>query len=225
MKSTEKVICMIPARMGSQRLKKKNLCKLNGIPLITHAIRKANQVKYFDEIWINSEHDDFKRIANNENVLFHKRPPSLAENNATSEDFIYEFLKNHECKFLIQLHTIAPLLKIETIKKFTNEFIKNKSDVQLSIVEERIECSYNNIPVNFTITIKTISQELKPIQRITWSITGWNAKNYINVYESGECASFAGVNTFYAIDREEGLIIKTENDFKLVELFFNKTVN
>ncbi|MHA2123645.1 MAG: cytidylyltransferase domain-containing protein, partial [Promethearchaeota archaeon] len=53
---------MIPARMGSQRLKQKNLQEINGIPLIVHAIRKSIAAHVFDEIWVNSEHPKFGEI-------------------------------------------------------------------------------------------------------------------------------------------------------------------
>ena len=56
-------IAMIPARMGSQRLKQKNLRTLAGLPLITHAIRKCKAAHVFDEIWVNSEHERFGEIA------------------------------------------------------------------------------------------------------------------------------------------------------------------
>ena len=65
-------IAMIPARMGSQRLAKKNLRELNGIPLIVRAIRKCIDAKCFDEIWVNSEHEDFGLIAETEGVLSQK---------------------------------------------------------------------------------------------------------------------------------------------------------
>jgi len=47
---------MIPARMGSQRLKLKSLRDLGGVPLITRAIRKCMAAGVFGEIWVNSEH-------------------------------------------------------------------------------------------------------------------------------------------------------------------------
>jgi CMP-N-acetylneuraminic acid synthetase len=62
MKSNLK-LAMIPARMGSQRLKQKNLRELGGIPLITHAIRKCIDAGVFDETWVNSEHTAFGEIA------------------------------------------------------------------------------------------------------------------------------------------------------------------
>ena len=115
MANAPKIICMIPARMGSQRLKQKNLRLLNGIPLTTRAIRKAKKVSLFDEIWVNAEHEAFE-----EEINFHQRPDQLANNTATSEDFVYEFMKKHECDFLVQLHTIVPLLELETIIQFTH---------------------------------------------------------------------------------------------------------
>ena len=62
------IIAMIPARMGSQRLKKKNLRELHGVPLITRAIRKCKEAQVFDEIWVNSENIQFGEIAALEEV-------------------------------------------------------------------------------------------------------------------------------------------------------------
>ncbi len=67
-------IGMIPARMGSQRLKQRNLQPLGGGPLITRAIRKCKESGVFDEIWVNSEHPAFGEIAGQEGVKFHRRP-------------------------------------------------------------------------------------------------------------------------------------------------------
>ena len=45
-----KIIGMIPARLGSKRVKKKNLRLLGDIPLVDYIIKSARAVKYFDEI-------------------------------------------------------------------------------------------------------------------------------------------------------------------------------
>ena len=207
---------MIPARMGSQRLKQKNMLLLKGIPLIAHAIRKAKQIDIFDEIWVNSEHKTIKQVALQEGVKFHQRSKKLSDNTATSEDFVYEFMKKHNSEYLVQLHTIAPMLEIDTIKNFSNLLINRGADAQFSVVNEQIECCYEGQPINFTTGKKTNSQKLKPIQRITWSITGWKTKNYILAYENGKCATYAGQLDYFTIDKVEGIIIKTSSDLDLI---------
>lgn len=214
-------IAMIPARMGSQRLKKKNLCKLKGIPLITHAIRKCRVANAFDEIWVNSEHSDFAEIAKQEGVHFHKRPDRLADNSATSEDFVYEFLKNHKCDYLFQVHSIAPLLTAHEVKKFVKNMLQYDYDVLLSAVYEQIECAYNDRPVNFSFDSKTNSQELAPVQRIAWSITAWKSSSYLDAYESGKCATYSGKVGFCQINRLAGHIIKTQEDLQIAEALFS----
>ena len=216
-----KIIAMIPARMGSQRLKKKNLRLINGIPLITHAIRKVKSIDLFDEVWVNSEHDKFGEIAKEENVFFHKRPAELANNQATSEDFIYEFLTNHYCDYLFQVHSIAPLLTKEEIKKFVEYMINSDFDVLLSVVNEQIECAFKNKPINFSYEKKQNSQELEPVQRITWSVTGWKRRVYIQAYKNKKCATFFGNVGYYPISKVAGLIIKTEEDLQISDLFFH----
>jgi len=48
---------MIPARLGSKRIEKKNIRLLNGAPLINYIIEAAKDAGCFDEIYINSEAD------------------------------------------------------------------------------------------------------------------------------------------------------------------------
>jgi CMP-N-acetylneuraminic acid synthetase len=210
-------IAMIPARMGSQRLKQKNLRELAGVPLITRAIRKCKAVSVFDEIWVNSEHDAFGDIAREEGVGFHKRPEELANNVATSEQFVYEFLLKHQCEYVFQVHSIAPLLTAPQVAAFVRAMSENKYDTLLSCTHEQIECAYHDQPVNFTFNEKTNSQDLDPVQRITWSITGWRRGPYLNNFEAGKTATYSGTIGFYPLDRFAGHIIKTEDDLKIAE--------
>ena len=73
-----KVIAMIPARLGSKRVKNKNLRLLGGKPLIAHVIETVKETNIFDEIYINSESDVFKQIADSYGINFYKRPSELS---------------------------------------------------------------------------------------------------------------------------------------------------
>jgi len=216
-----KIIAMIPARMGSERLKKKNLRLINGIPLITHAIRKAKNVEYFDEIWVNSENEIFGKIAKQEGVLFHKRPEKLADNQATSEDYVFEFLSKHDCSYLFQVHTIAPLLSTEDINNFIDYMISSGYDVLLSVVDEQLECIFRGEPINFTFNKKQNSQQLIPVKKITWAITGWKRDVYIESYSNGKCATYSGRVGYYELSRISSIVIKNEDDLMLANAIYN----
>lgn len=212
-----KTIAMIPARMGSQRLKQKNLRELGGVPLIVRAIRKCRDAGVFDEVWVNSEHPAFGDIARAEGVNFHQRPEALGNNQATSEQFIAEFLQKHDCEFLFQVHSIAPLLSLEDIRRFVQAMQTSESDCLLSYEPIQIECALEGQPVNFTYAEKTNSQELKPVQRITWSISGWRRSTYLAAANAGKCATYAGRVSFHAVDHFAAHVIKTEEDLQLAE--------
>jgi CMP-N-acetylneuraminic acid synthetase len=212
-----KSIAMIPARMGSQRLKQKNLRELGGVPLIVRAIRKCRDAGVFDEVWINSEHPAFGEIARTEGVNFHQRPEALGNNQATSEQFVAEFLQTHDCEFLFQVHSIAPLLAVEDVRQFVQAMQAGEYDCLLSYEPIQIECALEGRPINFTLAEKTNSQELKPVQRITWSITGWRRSTYLAAATAGQCATYAGRVGFHAVDHFAAHVIKTESDLQLAE--------
>lgn len=210
-------IAMIPARMGSQRLKQKNLRKLGGVPLITRAIRKCKDAACFDEIWVNSEDLVFGNIAAVEGVSFHQRPAELANHVATSEQFVYEFLTKHPCERVFQVHSIAPLLTADQVRAFVQGMVEGDYDTMLCYTPEQIECAYEGQPVNFSFDVKTNSQDLKPVQRIPWSITGWRRATYLAAADAGRAATYSGRIGFFPLDRMAGIIIKTEEDLRMAE--------
>ena len=212
-----KIIAMIPARMGSQRLTQKNLRTIGGVSLITRAIRKCKEAGCFDEIWVNSEDIAFAPIAEAEGVNFHQRPAELGNNQATSEDFIKEFLRAHDCERVTQVHSIAPLLTAAEVGAFVDAWVESSYDVMLSCIHDQIEVAYEGVPVNFTFAQKTNSQDLKPLQRITWSITGWKRAVFLEAAEAGKNATYHGSVGFYPVSAISGHVIKTQTDLDIGE--------
>ena len=88
-----KLVAMIPARLGSKRIPKKNIRYLYDKPLIQYPIDLAKQSDAFDSIWVNTESEELGRIVEKMGVSFHRRPAELAVDTATNRDFTYEFLK------------------------------------------------------------------------------------------------------------------------------------
>jgi CMP-N-acetylneuraminic acid synthetase len=221
--SDPKYIAMIPARLGSQRLKKKNLALLNGVPLIAHAIRKCFAAGCFDEVWVNSESEEIAEVARAEGAKFHPRPEELANNVATSEDFVAEFFEKHPCEAMFQVHSIAPLLTADEVKAFVAYFDANSFDVLLSCIHDQIEVAFEGKPVNFTFAEKTNSQDLKPLQRITWSITAWRRAAFLDAVMNGRTATYDGRIGFYPVGPASGHVIKTQLDLDIAAALLSVT--
>lgn len=212
---TNKYIAMIPARLGSQRLRQKNLALLDGRPLITHAIEKCRAAGCFDEVWVTTEADEIGAVAVQAGAKYHRRPPELANNVATSEDFIADFLENHPCDAVFQVHSIAPLLTTGDVREFVTAYEAGTDDVLLSCIEDRIEVAYQGMPVNFTFDEKTNSQDLLPTQRITWAITAWRRRIFLNAIAAGRTATYAGQIGMHPVNPMAGHVIKTQLDLDI----------
>lgn len=216
-----KIIAMIPARLGSQRLKQKNLLELDGVPLVARAAQKALTCEVFSEVWINSEADLIGDVAQTYGLNFHKRPPHLGGNTATSEDFVAEFLNVHSCDYLVQVHSIAPLVTREETVQFAQTLLKGEHETLLSGVAEQIHCMHKGQPINFSVDLMNLTQEMMPVERVSWSLTGWRADSYLAAYSQKRCATFNGRIGFFPLSRPSGMVIKYEEDFRMIEALYN----
>ena len=59
----KRYIAMIPARLNSKRIPKKNIRYLGNKPLIQYAIELAGNENRFESIWINTESKELSVIA------------------------------------------------------------------------------------------------------------------------------------------------------------------
>ena len=176
-----KIVCMIPARLGSKRIFKKNIRIINGKPLITYIIEAALKANIFDDIYINSEADVFNDIANDYGINFYKRDESLANDNANNEDFLTDFIQNINCDYLVQLLPTSPLLKHSDINSFVDYLISNKLDTLISVNNHQIACLYKNKPINYSLyEAHKSSQRMTPIISYATVLMGWDKKNYLN---------------------------------------------
>ena len=95
---------VIPARIGSNRIKLKNLRLLDDKPLVTHAIEVAKKFKLADGVYLNSDGDIFKRIAEENNINFYKRNPELATTESLIDDYLYDFMTSNYSDYLLLLN-------------------------------------------------------------------------------------------------------------------------
>lgn len=113
-----RLIAMIPARIGSKRIPKKNIRYMLDKPLIQYPIDLAKKSDAFESIWVNTESKELGQVCEKMGVLFHQRPEELANDTATNRDFTYEFLKKHECDYVVMLNPTSPALRQNTLARF-----------------------------------------------------------------------------------------------------------
>ena len=100
---------MTPARIGSTRLKMKNLALAGGRPMIEYVLEAAKNSKVFDSITVNSDHQLFKEIAERSGVSFYLRPEELGSSTTKSDDVVYDFMQKVPGDITVWVNSISPL--------------------------------------------------------------------------------------------------------------------
>ena len=212
---------MIPARLGSQRVKKKNLRLLNGKPLIAYSIETALKSKVFDEVYVNSESDLIGNVAIKYGAKFYKRPSEFSKNSSNNDDFAYDFIKNTEGDILIQLLPTSPFISVKEIKGFVKTMVNKNIETLVSVVNHQIACLYRNEPINFNYLEAHISsQDMTPIKSYATVLMGWTYESFKRSMERYNFA-YHGTDTikdYFVLKGLSEIDIDNEEDFQLAEV-------
>lgn len=215
------IIGQIPARMGSERVKQKNLRLLGGKPLLSHSIHAARQSKKLTRVYVNSESVELGEVALREGVLFYKRSPSLATSQATQDQFNYDFIQGTKADILVLVNPVCPFIEGVDIDNIIQFFLDNNFDTVVTTRSEQLHAFYDGVPINFSLNADLPrTQDMTPVQICSWALCVWDAKKFLMSYDTKGYASFVGKIGFYPLPYLKSIKISTEEDFSLAESIF-----
>lgn len=87
------IVALILARGGSVGIPCKNICKLQGIPLLTRCINTLILSNCFTSVWVSTDDNAIENVAVKAGARVHRRAPYTATNDAPSVIAVQEFLE------------------------------------------------------------------------------------------------------------------------------------
>ena len=217
--SPPRIIAMIPARIGSTRLKYKNLRLLGGKPVIAHVIDSAVQSGVFDCVVVNSDSPVFAKIAARHGAEFYHRPEHLGSSETRSDEVITDFMDKHPGDILVWVNSIAPLQPVQEIKDVVGHFIDNELDSLITVKDEQVHCVFKGEPVNFIEDEPFArTQDLVPVQPFVYSLMMWRYTTFQDHYAKNGYALLSGKVGYHPVCRDSTIIIKREEDLMAAEI-------
>lgn len=129
-----KILVIIPAKLDSTRLPKKNIQQLFGKTLVEHSINYAKQSKYNPTIVVSSESSEVWNIAEFNNVMWVNRPEFLLKNAEVTDVYIdyCNTLDDNAYDLVIALQPDNPN-RSNTFDECVDYFIENNYDDLITI--------------------------------------------------------------------------------------------
>lgn len=215
-----KIFAMIPARIGSTRLKMKNLALIGKFPMIYYPINAALNSNIFDEVIVNSDHQIFGEVAERYNANFYKRSKKLGSSETMADEVVFDFFLNHpDCNILCWVNPTSPFQTSDEIVDTVSYFIEESLDSLITIEEKYVHALKDNIPVNFSINEPfTQTQNLIPIDLFAYSVMMWKREPFMAQFQKEGHALFCGKFGTFPISKKTGILIKKEEDLILCDL-------
>jgi N-acylneuraminate cytidylyltransferase len=222
------ILCIIPARLNSKRLPRKNIKNFYGKPIIGHAIQAAINSKIFDKIIVSTDSGKVGLLSRKYGAEYlFKRPKKLSGDFVWPKEVIKHAIKWVEKniekpKLICCIYPTAPLLlpedlinSFKLIKKYQDSYIfsavENSYPIQRSVYLD----NDNNIKMFNKKYFYKRSQDL----RKTFHDAG---QFYWASYETWmkNKTVFGKKSKFYLLPRLRVQDIDTIQDWRIVEVLY-----
>jgi len=197
---------IIHLKKNSQRLKNKNLKKINSIPLFELTFKKLFKNNFF-EIYIDSSSNYFKKKAEKYGFHFIKRPERLNSSTAQGNELLLKCLPKVNHEIIIQLFVTNPFISLSTLKKLVTKLKKIKGDSVTAVTPIYNRFWYNSREVNHKYNKLIGTQYINPVY-IEAGVYCFKKSRFLI-----EKSRILKKNFFYKINEIESFDIDTELDF------------
>lgn len=126
-----KIICVIPARKGSKRLKNKNIKNFYGKPIISQVIQKLKKFKIFDKIYVSTDCNKIENIAKKHKLEVIKRNKKLSNDYTDTRTVISDAInklekKNLDFDIVCCVYPTSVFIELKYLKAAEKKLKKNK---------------------------------------------------------------------------------------------------
>ena len=230
-----KPICIIPARGGSKGVPKKNIRKIAGKPLIYYTIRTALKSKIFSHVYVSTEDEEIARIAKKygAEVPF-MRPKRLASDTTPMDEVLVHFIEKllelgYDFDTFVCRDCTVPFIRNQDIVGSINLLKKKKANLVIGVYEQHLNPYYNVVEHTSTNHLKLVKKIKRPVSRQkapkVYQMNGlhtYDVKKFL--FPKRKIRTELNKALPYLLPIESGLMIDTEFEFKIAQLFIENKV-
>lgn len=219
MRNLGRIVCQIPARGGSKRVPAKNLRYLCGKPLIAYAIECAQNSRILDEIYVNTDSEIIATLAQAYGVMTYRRSAELASDEATGDDFTFDFIEKIKPDTLMMINPVCPLVESVDVQNAVNAFRRADCDTLITCHNTQLQTFCNGKAVNIDPDGPLApSQQNNVVQILNWAVTIWDTRAFLHCYTTRKSGYIGTHRLLFPIDSSHSLKISNEEDFHQAEL-------
>jgi pseudaminic acid cytidylyltransferase len=111
-------VCLIPARGGSRRIKRKNIKDFWGKPIIAYSIATARESELFDEIIVSTDDAEIAEVAQKYGASVYMRSAEMSEDIVGTQEVARDFLAHasRDISVLCVMYATAPMIRLEDLQ-------------------------------------------------------------------------------------------------------------
>lgn len=218
-----KHLAVIPARIGSKGLLKKNIQSFNNAPLVHHTIKAALDSKIFARVVLSTDSTEIAEVC--KEFLSHIDFRVMFRPEATDKDplapVVYKVFTTCEREMMTELSTVctlqptSPLRTERHIREAYDEYKCYRADSLLSVTEERHSLwLLNNGIVQPIIYHRENRQYISPVWKGNGAIFITSRRILLHNQDR-----LGGKIALYIMDERDSADIHTEEDLKLAEWY------
>lgn len=212
-------IVVITARLGSKRLKKKNIKNFFGKPVISYPIDVCKKLKFVKSIFVSTESKAISNVAKKYGAKVpYLRPKSLADSKTGTLPVIRDFIK----KFKIPLSTIiccvypvTPMINEKLLKKSYKIYRNSSSAFLIPIIRSQYK-KPETFQLNKNRIVKKNNSNKYYVDAGQFYFG--KAKNFIN----SRSLLFSKNSKGLVIKSNDALDVNTIKDWKKLKLMYRK---
>lgn len=188
-KYKNKPLIIIPSRMGSKRLKFKNILPIKKLPMFVFVAKKILKSRFSPIIFISSESRKVQKICKSYNLNFIKRPKKLSSDKAEKQLAIVHAVKvltkrlSYKPEIVISLQANSPEVNAASIDKaiklFKKSFTKKQNKELITVGENNLQNAAFRIMTYSAVFQKSLSTNIIVFKKNYTDIH--NKKDYLKV--------------------------------------------